>query len=112
MKKLLEAVGAKKAKESAVKNKSDVLAVNLVRKPNKEDVEQQSNRSSAGTLRLVYVDGVLFEMFESTIIGWVKSGFATVVWPGTNTPVGWGEQRGGYPPIYIQPHIPKIPPLN
>jgi hypothetical protein len=106
MKELLKKLGAKPLNESKIKDKSEVLALKIVRKPSKEESEVQS-QSSSGTLRPVYIDGVLVEMFESTIIGWVKSGFATVVWPGTGVPVGWGEQRGGYPPIYIQPHIPK-----
>lgn len=110
MKELLKQVGAKPANENQIKDKSDVLAATMLKKPSKEEVENQSRSSSAGTRRLVYLDGVLVEMFESTIIAWVKSGFMTVVWPGTSVPVGWGEQRGGYPPIYIQPHIPKMPP--
>lgn len=107
MKELLKKLGAKPVKEADIKDKKAVLHVALGKKPDEKETEQvQSQSSSSGNRRLVIVDGVLMEMFESTIIGLVKAGVFTVVWPGTSTPVGRGESRGGYPPDWISPYIP------
>jgi len=66
----------------------------------------QKALDGAGERVPIYIDGILVEMFASTIENLIRSGIATVVWPGTTTPVNKGEKKGGYPPIFIEEHIP------
>ncbi len=68
--------------------------------------DPEASTRSGTQRRLVIVDGVLMDVPEFLAIGLVKSGFWSVVWPGTRIRVNKGESKGGYPPDWISPYIP------
>jgi hypothetical protein len=58
----------------------------------------------AGTKRPVIIDGVLMELDEEFIVGQVRAGAFTIVYPGTNIP--WdrnGPNVPHYPPDWYPP---------
>jgi len=114
MKEFLQQVGGKLLDEDSVKNTKELLSVVVQRKPSKADLEgakKQASSSSGSGNRTVVVDGRITEMPEWVIVGMVRLGAFTVVWPGTKNPIWFGEGSGRQPPIYIEPHLPKKPDL-
>jgi hypothetical protein len=62
--------------------------------------------SSSARMRQVFVDGILMEMNEEMLIGLIRSGIFTVVYPGTNIPWDKTEDRHpNYPPDWFPPQV-------
>lgn len=102
MNKLAEMLDGKRLDFSQLKPNTITASVALTGKP---DTGASAARSSSdgSNRRPIYVDGVLMELPEWVILGQIKMGVFTVVYPGTNIPWTSDEDRH---PFYPPPYIP------